>query len=57
MAQNLGVKKIKKSGKVSYISGQKYYLHTVQKGQTVYSIAKAYGINVSDIVLERILNV
>ncbi len=53
MAQNLGVKKIKKSGKVSYISGQKYYLHTVQKGQTVYSIAKAYGINVSDIVLEN----
>lgn len=30
-------------------NGQKYIIHTVQKGQTVYSLKKFYGIDFSDI--------
>jgi len=41
---------IKKSDKVETIDGKKFYLHSVEKGQTLYSIAKAYGTTV-DIVL------
>lgn len=29
--------------------GKKFYVHTVQKGQTVYSIAKAYKVGMDDI--------
>gem|GEM_PF-453475 len=29
--------------------GKKFYVHTVQKGQTVYSIAKAYKVSMDDI--------
>ena len=41
---------IKKSEKTETIDGKKFYIHTVEKGQTLYSIAKAYGTTV-DIVL------
>lgn len=41
---------IRKSDKIEVIDGRKYHIHTVEKGQTLYSIAKTYGSTV-DIVL------
>lgn len=35
------------------ISGVQYYIHNVKKGQTAYSIAKAYGISVQDLTTEN----
>lgn len=35
------------------IDGNKYYLHTVKKGNTLYSLSKAYAIEISDIVSEN----
>ncbi len=40
---------IKISTKKEYIGGKNYYLHTVEKGQTVSAIAKAYGVTEEDI--------
>ncbi|HLG01974.1 MAG TPA: LysM peptidoglycan-binding domain-containing protein [Bacteroidia bacterium] len=45
--------RIKKSNTVETIDGKKYYLHTVQKGQTLYGIAKAYELTTNDILLEN----
>ncbi|GAB4150780.1 MAG: LysM peptidoglycan-binding domain-containing protein [Bacteroidia bacterium] len=44
---------IKKSKKTEVIDGKKYYLHTVEKGQTLYAIAKAYDLTVNDVVMEN----
>lgn len=35
------------------ISGTPYYIHTVKKGQTSYSIARAYGIEVAQLTAEN----
>jgi LysM repeat protein len=35
------------------ISGNQYLVHQVKKGQTAYSIAKAYGISVQDLTAEN----
>lgn len=35
------------------IGGKAYYLHSVKKGQTLYSIAKAYGCTVNDVLQEN----
>jgi LysM repeat protein len=35
------------------ISGKAYYIHQVKKGETAYSIAKAYGISVEDLTREN----
>ncbi len=35
------------------ISGISYYLHEVRKGETVYSISKAYGITVEQLSKEN----
>jgi LysM repeat protein/ABC-type branched-subunit amino acid transport system substrate-binding protein len=43
----------KKSNKTQVIDGKKYYMHTVEKGQTLYQISKIYGLDVNDIVLEN----
>src|SRR3990172_5837697 len=43
---------IKKSEKVETIEGKKFYIHAVEKGQTLYSIAKTYNTTV-DIVLSN----
>ena len=40
---------IKRSDKTEMIDGAKFYIHTVLKGQTAYSISKAYGVKVEDI--------
>jgi LysM repeat protein len=44
---------VKKSTKTETIEGKKYYLHTVEKSQTLYAIAKAYDLTVNDIVVEN----
>lgn len=44
---------VKKSTKTQVIDGKKYYLHTVEKGQTLYAIAKAYDLSINDIILEN----
>ncbi len=35
-----------------YIDGEAYYFHAVLQGQTLYSIARAYGVEEEDIVEE-----
>jgi LysM repeat protein len=35
------------------ISGTQYYIHQVKKGETAYSISKAYGITVEDLTKEN----
>lgn len=35
------------------ISGTAYYIHTVKKGQTAYSISRAYGISVQELTAEN----
>jgi LysM repeat protein/ABC-type branched-subunit amino acid transport system substrate-binding protein len=44
---------IKKTTKIEKIEGVKYYMHTVEAGQTIYSIAKAYDVNSKDIIFEN----
>lgn len=44
---------IVKSPNTTVISGVKYYLHTVEKGQTLFAIAKGYDFSLNDIVLEN----
>ncbi|HTL81795.1 MAG TPA: LysM peptidoglycan-binding domain-containing protein [Bacteroidia bacterium] len=44
---------MKKSTKTEVIDGKKYYLHTVEKGQTLYAIAKAYDYTVNDVLVEN----
>ncbi len=35
------------------INGKVYYIHTVQKGQTLYSICKAYGVTQEEVIREN----
>ncbi len=35
------------------VAGRQYYVHTVKKGETAYSIAKAYGITVEELTEEN----
>lgn len=44
---------ILKSKNVTTINGVKYYLHTVEKGQTLFAIAKGYELSLNDIVIEN----
>lgn len=44
---------VKKSKKTEIVEGKKYYIHTVEKGQTLYAIAKAYELTVNDVLLEN----
>ncbi|MFC2100451.1 LysM peptidoglycan-binding domain-containing protein [Bacteroidota bacterium] len=41
---------IVKSERIEEISGAKFYIHIVKKDQTLYSLAKAYEVNVDEIV-------
>ena len=40
---------VTKSNDIVVIRGKSYYLHTVQPGQTSYSICKAYGANIDEV--------
>jgi len=45
--------KINVSRQIEERSGKQYYVHTVEKGQTVYSIARAYNVSVDEIYFEN----
>jgi hypothetical protein len=42
-----------KKSTVRIIDGVKYYIHSVEKGETLYGIAQQYECNTSDILLEN----
>ncbi|HET6227828.1 MAG TPA: LysM peptidoglycan-binding domain-containing protein, partial [Bacteroidia bacterium] len=44
---------VHKTKSSAIINGSKYYLHTVEKGQTLFAIAKFYKKEVNEIVLEN----
>ena len=44
---------IKVSTKKVTHNGKLYYIHKVKKGETLYAIAKAYNVQVNDIVFEN----
>ncbi|HSH64251.1 MAG TPA: LysM peptidoglycan-binding domain-containing protein [Bacteroidia bacterium] len=44
---------IRRTKSSAIINGSKYLLHTVEKGQTLFAIAKFYKMDVNDIVLEN----
>jgi LysM repeat protein len=44
---------VEKSKDKVIISGIPYYIHHVKKGETAYSISRAYGISVEDLVKEN----
>lgn len=52
-AQEKNTTQIVKTKSSATINGTHYYLHTVEKGQTLYAIAKFYGFEVNDIVIEN----
>lgn len=43
----------KKSTDVKTINGKKYYIHKVEKGQSLYAIAKTYSMDVNSILAEN----
>lgn len=44
---------VKRSQEKTIIHGQIFYIHTVQKGQTLYSISKAYEVSQDEILREN----
>ncbi|HEV7230374.1 MAG TPA: LysM peptidoglycan-binding domain-containing protein [Bacteroidia bacterium] len=49
----LKAQEVSKSLRIEKIDGKKYYIHTVAAGQTLFSIAKAYSLEVADVVKEN----
>ncbi len=45
--------KIPISNDIRQRDGKQYYVHTVERGQTVYSIAKAYNVGIDEIYFEN----
>lgn len=41
---------IEPSSEVVVVNGKRYYVHTIEKGHTLYSLAKAYGVSEEDIM-------
>ncbi|MCX6232537.1 MAG: LysM peptidoglycan-binding domain-containing protein [Bacteroidetes bacterium] len=54
MLQAQDAKPIVKSDKTEIVNGKKYYLHTIEKGHTLYSISKIYQVDLK--VLEADTN-
>lgn len=54
-AQPAEVNGIRISGEKVISGGRTYYMHEVQKGQTLYSIAKAYKVTILDIDRENVI--
>ena len=42
-----------KSTEIKTINGKKYYIHKVEKGQSLYAIAKTYSMDVNSILAEN----
>ncbi|MCX6269243.1 MAG: ABC transporter substrate-binding protein [Bacteroidetes bacterium] len=45
--------KAMRSSVIEKIDGRDFYIHTIKRGQTLYMISKAYGVEVKDIILEN----
>ncbi|HOB27968.1 MAG TPA: LysM peptidoglycan-binding domain-containing protein, partial [Bacteroidales bacterium] len=45
----LNAQQISISNEVIEEKGMKFYVHTIERGQTIYSIAKTYKVNIDDI--------
>ena len=43
---------VQKSGTIVYINGSKFYIHTVQPGETLYRLSKAYEVG-EKVILEN----
>lgn len=41
---------IEPSSQIVIIDGQRYYVHTVERGETLYSLARAYGVTEQQII-------
>jgi len=52
-AQAPGTTPVKISYETQVINGRRYYVHIVEKGQTVYSISKAYKVQSYDAVTHK----
>lgn len=52
-SQEKNAKSVSQSKNSTVINGVKYYLHTVEKGQTLFAIAKSYDLSLNDIVIEN----
>ncbi|NSW45715.1 MAG: LysM peptidoglycan-binding domain-containing protein [Bacteroidales bacterium] len=44
---------VKKSSEIEVVQGKKYYIHEVQKSETLYSISKTYEVSVDAIAYEN----
>ncbi len=53
LSQEKNTAPIVKTKSSATINGTRYYLHTVEKGQTLYAISKFYGFELNEIVLEN----
>jgi LysM repeat protein len=42
-----------RSSVIEKMDGRDFYIHTIKRGQTLYMISKAYGVEVKDIILEN----
>ncbi len=49
-AQDKPVIRVYIATETTVIDGKKYYLHTVEKGQTLYALSVAYDVSVNDII-------
>lgn len=47
------LKQVRSAGVLEMIDGKEFYVHPVKKGQTLYMISKAYGVDVNDIIAEN----
>ena len=45
-----GSSAIEKSRTIVYINGTKYHIHLVAQGETMYALAKAYGVSEAQLV-------
>ncbi len=42
-----------RSNIIETIDGKEFYVHTIRRGQTLYMISKAYGVDINDIIREN----
>ncbi len=47
---NFSFSQVSKSNIIDTINGKKYYIHTVEKGQTLYGISKAYDVSIDELI-------
>lgn len=52
-AQMPGGVPVERTSQTQWVNGRQFYIHVVQKGQTVYSIARAYGVKDYDAVVKK----